>query len=294
MTSERTYNETFEDHNAGGSMKQIKGILKTGRFEISYRVYGEGRDIICLNGIQQSMAMWMSFLRRFRDKYRITLFDFPHQGKGRVLHGQVAVSLDEEVGILHSLVQELEYKKISICAASWGGVIGLQFAARYPHYVDRLILGSIGMKPNERMKETILSGSRIEPNDREQMAKVLLKSFGSDLPPVCQKQIVEQFKSMQTDRIEAFSEHGKSVIFSGALDKTVSLSRVSKPVFILYGEKDKILDKADVESLVAALPEGRMRIVPHVGHFLHLENDTVFDVYEEILGRQDTDAALQP
>ncbi|MFH0762577.1 MAG: hypothetical protein V1925_01660, partial [Candidatus Omnitrophota bacterium] len=59
-----------------------KDTLKIDRFLIPCRIYeSRGAELICLNGVQQSMAMWHSFVRRFRKKYRIILFDFPNQGR---------------------------------------------------------------------------------------------------------------------------------------------------------------------------------------------------------------------
>ena len=61
-----------------GRAATIKAVLRTGRFEIPYRVYGhDGPHLICLNGIQQSMAMWQGFVSRFAADYRIVLFTFP-------------------------------------------------------------------------------------------------------------------------------------------------------------------------------------------------------------------------
>lgn len=273
-------------------MRHVKGTLEINRFQVSYRIYGEGKDVVCLNGAQQSMAMWSSFLHRFAEKFRITLFDFPHQGKGRVLHGPAAVSLDEEVEILRQVFYTLRIGRAVVCSASWGGVVALQFTARYPQYVDRLILASIGMKPNERMKETILAGTRMKRDNREEMAKVLISGFGGELPAVCKKQIVDQFKSMAPERIQAFSEHGMSVLCSGSLDKIVPLSLVRNPALVLYGENDRILDISDVENLVSALPDGKMRVVRGVGHFLHLQDEKVFDIYEELLRENRPDMAV--
>ncbi|MEO6163977.1 MAG: hypothetical protein ABIP88_07545, partial [Candidatus Binatia bacterium] len=43
-----------------------KGKLQVQRFVIPYRVYGDAQaTLVFINGIQQSMAMWHSFVRRF-------------------------------------------------------------------------------------------------------------------------------------------------------------------------------------------------------------------------------------
>jgi pimeloyl-ACP methyl ester carboxylesterase len=265
------------------SVTRTKGVFTFRRFQIPYRVFGSGEDIICLNGAQQSMAMWFSFLQRFANRSRITLFDFPHQGKAKINYGASYVSLDEQVDILHALVKELDIKSASLCTASWGGVVALLFALRFPQYTKRLLMASIGMRPNALMKDIILAGIAMNKNNRTDMADLLIRSFGENLPQVVKDQIVAQFEAMTEERIRAFSEHGMSVILNEAIDNLIPLSKINKPTFILYGENDKIIDFEDVKSISAQIPDCSIEVIPRVGHFLHLENEGVFEVYERVI-----------
>ena len=75
----------------------VKGILTTERFMVPYRIYeNEGPHIVCVNGVQQSMGMWQTFISRFSRDLRIVLFDFPNHGKGKFLKGPKRLSLDEQ------------------------------------------------------------------------------------------------------------------------------------------------------------------------------------------------------
>lgn len=262
---------------------QLKGSFVYGRFQIPYRVFGSGEDIICLNGAQQSMAMWFSLLRHFRNRYRITLFDFPHQGKAQVNYGPVSVSLQEQVDILRAVIEEIGIKTATICSASWGGVIALLFAVRFPQHTKRLILASIGLRPNNLMRDVILKGTQMSREDREKMAGVIINNFGDSLPEEVKGQIVRQFQTMQEEQIRAFSEHGMSVVSAGSLDKVVPLSKITTSTTVLYGENDKIIDLKDVQALPSLIPNCEIKIIPNTGHFLHLENEKVFGIYEEIL-----------
>jgi pimeloyl-ACP methyl ester carboxylesterase len=61
-----------------------KSVLTIDRFEIPYIVVGEGTHLlICVNGMQQTMASWRSLVPRFtaHARYRVALFDFPNQGR---------------------------------------------------------------------------------------------------------------------------------------------------------------------------------------------------------------------
>lgn len=266
----------------------VKGLIETSRFQIPYRVYGEnGPDLVCINGVQQSMAMWHSFIRRFSDRYRITLFDFPNQGKGSIPAGSPTVTLEEQVEILRAVMKAAGVKNnISICAASWGGVVALAFAARFQPDVKRLILASIGTRPNKKMIETIKEGAKIDEADREKMAHTLIESFGQDLPEIIKQKIIQQFRSMTKESLRTFYEHGLFVISTQELGSVVDLSGIKVKTILLHGEKDAIIDLADVKFLASQIPDCRVLILKDVGHFLHLERETVLDTYEEILSAE--------
>ena len=174
----------------------LKSKVKTGRFVVPYRIYDNvGPHIICLNGVQQSMAMWHSFIRYFSFRYRIVLFDFPGQGKGQILSGSNLVSLDEQVDILHAVIKNTHSNNdLTICTASWGGVVAVAFAAKYPQEVKRLNLASLGTKANQKMMETIKRGVEIDMEDRDKMADTLIDSFGQGLPEKIRRKIINQFK----------------------------------------------------------------------------------------------------
>ena len=263
----------------------IKAVLRTGRFEIPYRVYeNDGPHLICLNGIQQSMAMWQGFVTHFARDYRIILFNFPGQGKGRPLSGPVRASLDEEVDILSQVMKATHVNHdVSLCTASWGGIVALAYASKHPHAVKRLLLGSIGTRPNQKMIETIQRGCTIDVQDRAQMSDLIIDSFGEKLPASVKKKIGAQFRAMSKENIQSFCEHGLKVISVQKLSDHINLKKVSVETVLIRGEEDTIVDLEDVMFLSSQIPDSQLKIIKNVGHFLHLEREEVFDVYRELL-----------
>lgn len=262
-----------------------KDILETGRFLIPTRIYeNAGPHLIFINGVQQSMAMWQSFIARFAHDYRIVFFDFPNQGKSKILFGPSQVTLDEQVEILSAVMEKTGVSQEgTICAASWGGVIAVAFAAKYPGRIKRLILASLGTKPNKKMVETIKRGSGLDLDDREKMAQTLIESFGGALPERFKQNIVSQFRAMKKENIQAFYEHGLFVISSKQLSDIVDLKAIKAKTILLTGEKDAIIDLDDVKFLASQIPQCELRIIKDVGHFLHMEREDVLDIYETIL-----------
>ncbi len=258
--------------------------MRAGRFSVPYRLYGDsGPFIVCINGVQQSMAMWQSFIRHFSPDHRVILFDFPGQGKGRIISGPQSASLEEQVEILRAVIAAAGAQHITICSASWGGVIALALAARYPHLVKQLVLGSLGTKPNKRMIETIQSGFQIAPHKRDEMADTLIDSFGQNLPEAVKKKITRQFASMSPEQLRAFCEHGLFIIAAKNLSDVIDLKKIQAETVLINGENDTIIDLDDVKYLATQLPHCHLKIVKNVGHFLHLENDNVLDVYRSVL-----------
>ena len=268
-------------------MPLAKGMLETGRFEIAYRIFGDkGRQLICVNGAQQSMAMWQTFVRRFCREYRIVLFDFPNQGKSKVLTGPANVSLDEQAAILLAVAEATGLdQEAAVCAASWGGIIALVFAAKYPGRVKKLVLASVGTKPNKKLVETIKKGFSIDMGQREEMARVLLDSFGDALSEQLKRGIVSQFRTMTEERLRAFCEHGSFVISSKKLNEVIDLGSIKAKTVLLRGAKDTIIDLDDVKFLASQIPDCSIKVVSGVGHFLHMEREDVLDIYAGILAQ---------
>ncbi|MCX5712007.1 MAG: alpha/beta hydrolase [Candidatus Omnitrophica bacterium] len=263
----------------------VKGTIESGRFIIPYRIYeNDGPHIICLNGVQQSMAMWHTFVLRYASHYRIVLIDFPGQGKGKVISGPIFVTLDEQVDILREVIKATgTNKNVTVCTASWGGIIAMAFASRYQSEVKQLCLASLGTKANAAMVETIKKGMQIDPQDRQKMADILIEGFGRHLPDNIKNKIISQFHSMSSENLRAFYEHGLFVVSTKKIGDLIKLSNIKAKAFLLYGEKDTIIDLDDVKFLSSQIPNSEVVVIKGAGHFLHMEQEGIFNIYEDIL-----------
>jgi pimeloyl-ACP methyl ester carboxylesterase len=268
-----------------GVVPIVKGEIELGRFVIPYRICGDGNEsLLFVNGLQQSMAMWHSFVRRFGRSYRIVIFDFPNNGKGRILSGSDDVSVDEQVDILDAVTNVAGITdSLTICSASWGGVIAAIYAVRHPAKVQRLILASVGTRANEKMIEMITAGFGIRLEDRVQIADAIIKTFGDNLPSSMKRKIYMQFEHMTQAGLEAFQRHGLFVLSIRELGNAVDVSEIQCKTIIVHGANDTIVDAEDAVFLASQIPSAEFKSIPGVGHFLHLEDESILDIYEDIL-----------
>jgi pimeloyl-ACP methyl ester carboxylesterase len=234
------------------------------------------------------MAMWHSFVCRFSQRFRLVLFDFPNQGSGRVVDGPADLSLDEQVDILNAVIEATGGDgRLSVCSASWGGVVALAYAERHPEKLQSLILASIGTKANHKMVEMITKGLEMPVKDRFELAKSIIDNFGRNLPPAMKSRIINQFQRMDMPALQAFLRHGLNVLSVKDLDRVVDVSKVQCKTVLVYGENDAIVDLADVRFLASQMADSEVRVIKDVGHFLHLEKEDLLDDYEEILSGLD-------
>ena len=101
----------------------IKGNVTIDRFLIPFQIYGDHKTttMLLVNGAQQAMGVWRPIIKKFGPNYRIVCFDFPGQGKGKILSGEFSVSLSEQLDILHSIVKTTcSSSDVIMVGFSWG------------------------------------------------------------------------------------------------------------------------------------------------------------------------------
>ena len=174
-------------------MKIVKGELAIGRFLVPYRIYGESqKHIVCISGAKQTMAAWRSFVSHFITDYSIVVFDLPGQGRATILSGDPGITFDEQIEVLHSVIEETTPGNSTIlAAASWGTIIAAALAARYPDLVDKMILGSFGAKPSKAVIAVIREGQGLFDGDQsDEIAPLMIRKFGQQIPDSHKKQMI--------------------------------------------------------------------------------------------------------
>ena len=131
-------------------------------------------------------------------------------------------------------------KPIDLCGLSLGSVLALNYAIEYPHRVHSLIL----VAPQYRMPKKLL---RFQNVLFRLMPKSMFKSTGfskSDFIQLCESMMNLDFSS--------------------------SISNITCPVLVVYGEKDTANKKAAIE-LSRMLKRGALKEITHSGHEVNID-----------------------
>lgn len=269
-------------------MKIVKGELKLGRFLVPYRIYGEANNtIICISGAKQTMAAWRSFISHFVADYSVVVFDTPGQGRATILSGEPGISFEEQIEVLHRVIDETNRNgKVILAAASWGTIVAAALAARHPEMIDKMILGSFGAKPNKAIIEVIREGQRLfNENKTDDIAPLMIEKFGQHIPDSQKRQILDQFRGMSREQFLSFYEHCEFVEQATDIEDFVDLAKIKAKTLIVSGEYDAILDQDDIAEASARIPDCEFKMIPGAGHFLHWERAEILHTYSEFLAR---------
>ncbi len=278
-------------------MKIRKGQIEIDRFLVPYRIYGDAsKSIVCVNGVQQTMAAWKSVVSYFFKDYKLVLFDFPGQGRAQTLYGPTAFSLDEQVGVLHKIVQMQNAPgKVNVVGASWGGIVVAVFAARYPELVNKIILASFEVKTSKKMLNVIRKGKELYKNGKgDEVSDLIIENFGQHLPENYKKKISQQFSAIKKEHFRALYTHGKLLETSQNINKVIDLRNIKAETLIINGERDTIMDLKEIKIASAQIPKCEIKIIAGVGHFLHNERDDILDIYRDFLSGENGLRYLRP
>jgi 3-oxoadipate enol-lactonase len=104
--------------------------------KLGYRIDGAGEPLVLLNGIAMSVASWEAIARPLAERFQVIRVDF----RGQLLSpGEPPRDVAEHASDVIALLDELAIERAHLVATSFGGVVALLVAARWPERVASLV-----------------------------------------------------------------------------------------------------------------------------------------------------------
>ena len=147
---------------------------------------------------------------------------------------------------INTIMEKTGIEKASVFGVSQGGMISQQLAMRHPDKVERLVLAVTASRPNEIMKEALLSW--MEMADRDDYAGIMLdtakRSYTGEYLErgIRMNKILALMKPKDYARFKILCQ---SCLEHDAYDQ---LTKIKCPTFIVAGDKDMVLgSEASIE-----------------------------------------------
>lgn len=227
---------------------EISGYL------IHYIEVGTGEPLLLIPGSFSTYRVWNRIIPYLSDDFRIIAVDYVGAGASDKPKSGFHYTIDEQADIAAAMIQELKMGPVNIAGASYGGVIVLNLATRYPNLVRKAISieGSV-VKPDELpaipfealLKYPLLGDLFIGVIKTGLLNKIVLKLVMGEW----YSQMTEAEKKEELSRLKynAGSAHRIawywiSISHKTCRDFTEEAKTIAAPVLYLYGEKSDFGD----------------------------------------------------
>jgi pimeloyl-ACP methyl ester carboxylesterase len=270
---------------------------------LHYVTSGKGELIMFLHGFPEFWYAWKNQLVEFGRHYEVVAPDM----RGYNLSSKPADVAQYRTRYLiedvRALAEHLGYKKFILVAHDWGGGVAWPFAIRHPEYLEKLIIIN-AVHPAVFMRELRDNPAQQKASQyilvyRTPKAEEILSRNNYALPASSLLEDgLKQDYFTEEDRkayIEAWSQPGALTgglnyyraahlgSFTGESDDSLSadpsLSTVSVPTLVIWGEKDKWLLTGNLEGLEKYVPNLTIKRIPDGSHWVIHEKPALVNSY---------------
>jgi proline iminopeptidase len=291
----------FVGHAAGQDLEEIKKINGAGLF---CRMIGKGDPLVVVHG---GPGLGHDYLvphfRALSDRFRLIFYDQRGCGRSDAFTDVKEASVDLAVEDLDGIRKEFGLQTMNLAGQSWGAVIAIEYALKYPEKVQNLLLlepapASAAYLPE--FQQTILE--RLSTADREEMTRLaqstelnrrdpdaFRKFLGIRFKAYFADRAFQQKMSLQyfdRDRVEKFFTSSSAYAsFLQKFDLYGKMDGIKKPTLIIRGQIDPI-PPAAIERMHRAIRNSELHVIPKCGHFVHIEKpDAYFSLITAFLRR---------
>lgn len=240
--------------------------LEYKKISIAFSEKGKGNAVLLLHGFLENKSMWDNYIPILAKNHRVIVVDL-------LGHGQTACigyvhSMEDQADMLHSLVQHLRIRKVTLIGHSMGGYISLAFAEMYPDHVKGIVL----------LNSTSRADSDEKKTNRDRAITAVKQNYSNFVRMSIANLFNEDNKEKLKNEIEKVKIEALKTPLQGIVaalegmkirkDREVLLHFAPYPIQLILGQKDTVLpydetiDQVEGTKVdVVNFPDGHMTTV---------------------------------
>jgi pimeloyl-ACP methyl ester carboxylesterase len=246
---------------------------------MEYRAAGDrGKPVaLMLHGLGSSSAGYRAQLAGLSPDFHVVAWNAPGFGNSSQIDGQ-NVRVDEYADAIEAFLRAVQVERLSaLVGSSWGSVVAVAFARRYPQRVGSLVLSApnvarghlVGEARDAELDAWLRSADVNIPVSRPAIADRLL----APQTPALVRRHVERLRDAMTT--EGWRQAIRSLFTAYTPD---IISAVKCPIALLFGTLDRVAPYEDhAARLLAAAPWAKSHPIEGCGHILKLEAPAKFN-----------------
>ena len=237
---------------------------------IHYDLLGEGEPVAFLNGVMMTGQSWALQTALFRRRYRCLLHDF----RGQLLSDKPESpwTMEDHAEDLLSLLDHLGIERCHLVGTSYGGEVGLIFAARWPERVTTLSVISSVSEIGPELDRVVSVWAEAALEAPETLYRVALPhNFSPGFVAANPEVVAQGEERLAACPVDFFPAFVRLVDAFRGLDVTAELGRISCPTLVLVGELDALKPPRYSRLIAERIPASELLLVPDAGHAVILE-----------------------
>lgn len=244
--------------------------------QIAYAVSGDGPPVVLLPSWlthleqQWRSIAWRPWLEALSSRWRLIRYD--PRGCGLSDRAIDGLTFDGWVRDFAAVVDAAGLDRFSLVGVCQGGPVAIEFTARHPERVDRLVLH--GTYARGRNRRTV----PMEPQKAKVMLELIelgwgqqghafMQVFASQFQPQGSQEHLRSWCELQ----RAATSAENAVALTRAmfdLDVQDSAARIACPTLVMHSERDAAVPVEEGRLLAQLIPGARWAELPSVNHFL--------------------------
>lgn len=215
--------------------------------------------------------------------HKMQLVYFDHRGQGRSARGaKETYTLDNNVEDTEALRQYLGLDKIVVLGTSYGGMVALSYAVRYPQHVSHLIviatvadsrfltraqeiLSERGTEEQKAITQRLWDGTFENEEQLRKFFQVMMPMYSFTYDPNSRQEASDK-TILSADAINvAFGNFLRSY---NVLDQ---LHKITSPTLVIAGRHDWICPPEFSEEIARKIPNSDLRIFENSSHLIRVD-----------------------
>ncbi len=273
------------------NVKVTELTVNTGDVDLYVRVAGDLKSDNVLFGIHGGPGGSCDYMLDLEQlcSNKCTVVNFDQRGAGKSGEPKEAYSLDKFADDIEAVRNELGLEKISLFGHSWGGMVALYYAVRYPDNVNRVItMGGVPVNYEVLNKGEQMLGQKAEllierniipaelPKDPVEMLKVIMPVYFSD----------PEFNAPYEVKNLYFNPAVAQKVMStvGGWNFDDDARKLTNKVLMLWGEDDPFgLEMGEYNKKVFTSADVKFVLLKNCGHYWHEQEEETLNLLKGFL-----------
>jgi proline iminopeptidase len=260
--------------------------------ELAYSIQGDGAPIVCVPGGPMRASAYLGTLGGLSASWQLIMLDLRGTGRSAAPADPASYRCDRLTEDVGALLDHLGVRSVDLLAHSSGANIALQYTARCPQRISKLVLitpsgRAAGLAPDREMKRAVVNRRQGEPwfaaaaaaLDRIDAGTGTDEDWDATAPFYYGRWDASARAHSAAGETQVNEDAAGAFGADGAFDPPAlraALAEFCSPVLVLAGGVDLQWPPAVVAELGRLFPAARFVVQPDAGHYPWLDDAAWF------------------